>query len=70
MKTEKDYWTLLDQLDVIEKAKNVLLTDHNIDLENASDAGLKENTKKYWNYMHGSAVYWANMRAEFYGVTL
>ena len=70
MKTEKDYWALLDQLDVIEKAKNVQLTDHNIDLENASDAGLKENTKKYWNYMYGSALHWAKMRAEFYGVTL
>jgi hypothetical protein len=70
MKTEKDYWTLLDQLDEIEVKKGIRLIDHSIDLENASDAELSEDDAGYWDYMYGSAKYWADVRAELYGVKL
>jgi hypothetical protein len=70
MKTEKDYWTLLDQLDEIEVKNDIRLIDHSIDLENASDAGLTEDDAGYWDYMYGSAKYWADVRAELYGVKL
>ena len=70
MKTEKDYWTLLDRLDEIEVKKGIRLIDHSIDLENSSDAGLTEDDAGYWDYMYGSAEYWASVRAELYGVKL
>jgi hypothetical protein len=70
MKTEKDYWTLLDRLDEIEVKKGIRLIDHSIDLENSSDAGLTEDDAGYWDYMYGSAKYWADVRAELYGVKL
>jgi hypothetical protein len=70
MRTEKDYWTLLDHLDEIEVKKGIRLIDHSIDLENASDAGLTEDDAGYWDYMYGSAKYWADVRAELYGVKL
>lgn len=70
MKTEKDYWTLLDQLDEIAIKNDIRLIDHSIDLENASDAGLTEDDAGYWDYMYGSAKYWADVRAEIYGVKL
>ena len=70
MKTEKDYWTLLDQLDKIEVKNGIRLIDHSIDLENASDAELIEDSPEYWDYMYGSAKYWADVRAELYGVKL
>ena len=70
MKTEKDYWTLLDQLDEIEVKNSIRLIDHSIDLENTSDAGLTEDDAGYWDYMYGSAKYWADVRAEIYGVKL
>jgi hypothetical protein len=70
MRTEKDYWTFLDQLDEIEVKNDIRLIDHSIDLENASDAGLTEDDAGYWDYMYGSAKYWADVRAELYGVKL
>jgi len=70
MRTEKDYWTLLDCLDEIEVKKGIRLIDHSIDLENSSDAGLTEDDAGYWDYMYGSAKYWADVRAEIYGVKL
>ena len=70
MRTEQDYWTLLDQLDEIEVKNDIRLIDHSIDLENASDAGLTEDDAGYWDYMYGSAKYWADVRAEIYGVKL
>lgn len=78
MKTENDYYDLLERLHEIEiKYKNVFMVDpdvylinYNIDLENASDAGLTEDDAGYWDYMYGSAKYWADVRAEIYGVKL
>ena len=43
---------------------------NSIDLENSSDAGLTEDDAGYWDYMYGSAEYWASVRAELYGVKL
>ena len=70
MRTEKDYWTLLDQLDEIEVKNGIRLIDHSIDLENTNDAELSEDDANYWDYMCGSAEYWADVRAELYGVKL
>ena len=70
MRTEKEYCTFLDQLDEIEVKNDIRLIDHSIDLENASDAGLTEDDAGYWDYMYGSAKYWADVRAELYGVKL
>lgn len=70
MKTEKDYWILLDQLNEIEVKNDIRLINHSIDLENTSDAGLTEDDAGYWDYMYGSATYWADVRAEIYGVKL
>lgn len=73
MKTKKDYYSLLDEIDLIAQKHGMHyeLTDACVDMQNVLDGtGVKETDEDFWSRMYASACSSAGMRAEDRGLDL
>lgn len=71
MNTKADYFSLLAELKVIERANgDAYLSDMCIDQENIDPTLTDEYADEYWNAMYSAACSAAGMRAEELGLDI